>query len=308
MSLLVVGSVAYDSIETPFDKVEDALGGSATYFSAVASFFTPVNLVAVVGEDYEHDKIAFLKERGVNFDGLKTEPGKTFRWSGRYLENMNDRETIYTHLNVFEHFNPVLPESYKASEYVFLANIGPALQYSVIEQVNRPKFVAMDTMNFWITGTPDDLKKTLARVDALLINDSEVQLLSGESNIFKGAKVIQNMGPKTLIIKKGEHGAILVHENSYFVCPAFPVESLYDPTGAGDTFAGGFMGFLAKKDRVDNDTLRQAVVVGSALASFCVEAFSIDRLKNITAAEINDRINNLLALLQVKQEDNWLSL
>jgi sugar/nucleoside kinase (ribokinase family) len=306
MSLLVVGSVAYDSIETPFDKVEDALGGSATYFSSVASFFTPVNLVAVVGEDYEHEKIRFLKKRGVNFDGLTTEPGKTFRWSGKYLKNMNDRETIYTHLNVFEKFNPVLPDSYKNSEYVFLANIGPLLQYNVIEQITKPKFVAMDTMNFWITGTPSDLKKTLAKVDALIINDSEVQLLSGEHNIFKGAKVIQNMGPKTLIIKKGEHGAILVNNDSYFMCPAFPVENLFDPTGAGDTFAGGFMGYLAAQDKITDETLRQGIVVGTATASLCVEAFSLDRLVNLKPVEINARVNKLIKLVNVAPAQNWL--
>ena len=306
MSLLVVGSVAYDSIETPFDKVEDALGGSATYFSSVASFFTPVNLVAVVGEDYEHEKISFLRERGVNFDGLTTEPGKTFRWSGKYLDNMNERETIYTHLNVFEKFNPVLPESYKNSDYVFLANIGPSLQFNVIKQITNPKFVAMDTMNFWITGTPDDLKKTLAKVDALIINDSEVQLLSGEHNIFKGAKIIQDMGPEILIIKKGEHGAILVNKNSYFMCPAFPVENLFDPTGAGDTFAGGLMGYLASRDSITDDTLRQGIVVATALASLCVEAFSINRLKDLTPNDINSRINKLMELVNVAQTKSWL--
>lgn len=306
MSLLVVGSVAYDSIETPFDKVEDALGGSATYFSAVASFFSPVNLVAVVGEDYEHEKIAFLKERGVNFDGLTTEPGKTFRWSGKYLQNMNDRETIYTHLNVFESFDPVLPESYKNSDYVFLANIGPALQYSVIEQVNNAKFVAMDSMNLWIDIALDDLKKTLSRVDMLIINDSEVQQLSGEHNIFKGAKVIQDMGPKMLVIKKGEHGAILVNGDSYFMCPAFPIENLFDPTGAGDTFAGGLMGYLASKGEINDTTLRQGIIVATALASYCVEAFSIDRLRELTPALITERIEKLMSLVNVEQPDNWL--
>jgi sugar/nucleoside kinase (ribokinase family) len=306
MSLLVVGSVAYDSIETPFDKVEDALGGSATYFSAVASFFSPVNLVAVVGEDYEHEKIAFLKDRGVNFDGLTTEPGETFRWSGKYLSNMNERETIYTKLNVFETFNPILPETYKKSDYVFLANIVPALQTSVINQVNNAKFVAMDTMNLWIDIALDDLKKTLAQVDMLIINDSEVQLLSGEHNIFKGAKVIQQMGPKMLIIKKGEHGAILAHDDSYFMCPAFPVENLFDPTGAGDTFAGGLMGYLAMKDEINDTTLRQGIIVATALASFCVEAFSIDRLRELTPALITERIEKLMALVNVEQPEKWL--
>ncbi len=306
MSLLVVGSVAYDSVETPFDQVDDALGGSATFFSAAASYFVPVNLVAVVGEDFNQDDIAFLKKRNVNFDGLTTEPGETFRWKGKYLENMIDRETIYTHLNVFEKFNPVLPDQYKSSDYVFLANISPDLQLNVVNQVSKPKFVALDTMNYWITGTPDDLKKTLAVVDAVMINDSEVRLLSGESNLFKGAKIVQEMGPKTLIVKKGEHGAILVHNDSYFMCPAIPVTNLFDPTGAGDTFAGGFMGYLAKCGDISEKSLKQAVIAATALASFSVEAFSMDRLKNLSNAEINDRIQQLLTLIKVEDAVNWV--
>lgn len=306
MSVLVVGSVAYDSVETPYAKIDEALGGSATFFSSVASFFAPVNLVAVVGNDFRHDDIQFLREKGVDLDGLQTEPGETFRWKGKYLKNMNDRETIYTHLNVFEKFNPVLPEKYKDSEFVFLANIGPELQYNVIEQVKQPKFVAMDTMNFWITGEPDALKKTLSRVDALVINDSEVQLLSRENNIYKGARIIQGMGPETLIIKKGEHGAILIHKDSFFSCPAYPVENLYDPTGAGDTFAGGLMGYLAMKGEITNDNLRRGIVVASALASFCVEGFSVDRLKEISADDIKSRIRKILDLIRVDQEDEWM--
>jgi len=306
MSVLVVGSMAYDSVETPFAKIDDALGGSATFFSAATSYFAPVNLVAVVGEDFNFKDIDFLKQKNVDLSGLTTEPGKTFRWSGKYLDNMNDRETLDTQLNVFEKFNPVLPEKFKDSDYVFLANINPDLQYNVIQQVNRPKFVAMDTMNFWITGFLPDLKKTLSVVDALVINDSEVRLLSGENNIFKGARIIQDMGPKTLIIKKGEHGAILIHNNSYFTCPAIPVENLFDPTGAGDTFAGGFMGYLAMSNNINEDNLRRAIVVGTVMASFLVEDFSVNRIKNLTKTEIQQRIKTLLNLLQVKEDNNWV--
>ena len=306
MSVLVVGSMAYDSVETPYAKIDDALGGSATFFSAAASYFAPVNLVAVVGEDFNFKDIDFLKKKNVDLAGLTTEPGKTFRWAGKYLGNMNDRETLDTQLNVFEKFNPVLPEKFKDSEYVFLANINPDLQYNVIQQVNRPKFVAMDTMNFWITGFLPDLKKTLSVVDALVINDSEVQLLSGENNIFKGARIIQNMGPKILIIKKGEHGAILIHNNSYFSCPAIPVENLFDPTGAGDTFAGGFMGYLAMSDNINEDNLRRAIVVGTVMASFLVEDFSVNRIKDLPKTEIQQRIKNLLNLITVKEDNNWV--
>ena len=308
MSVLVVGSMAYDSIETPYDKVDEALGGSATYFSSVASFFTPVNLVAVVGEDFNLNDIDFLRHKGVDLEGLRTEKGKTFRWKGRYLQNMNDRETIYTHLNVFEKFNPVLPEKYRKSDFVFLANIGPDLQYRVIEQIDSPKFVAMDTMNFWITGAPEALQKTLRHVDALLINDSEVLLLSGERNIFKGVRRIQAMGPKTLIVKKGEHGSILFHEDSIFVCPAYPVEELYDPTGAGDTFAGGFMGYLAMKGELTEENLRRGIVVATAAASFCVEDFSVNRLKNISAEQIQARIQELLRMTRIDDEGDWIRL
>lgn len=306
MSLLVVGSMAYDDIETPRAQVQDALGGSATFFSTAASYFSPVNLVAVVGEDFKHEAIAFLRDRGVDLDGLTTETGKTFRWKGRYLANMNDRETIYTHLNVFETFNPVLPEKYRDSEFVFLANISPELQYHVMTQVRKPKFVAMDTMNFWITGSLESLRRTLGVVDALLINDSEVKMLSEEDNLFIAARRVQAMGPRTLIIKKGEHGALLVHGQSYFQCPAFPVESLNDPTGAGDTFAGGFMGYLAMSGDVTEENLRRAVVFGSALASFCVEDFSIGRLQSLSKAEIIARVEALRQMTCFSEDKDWL--
>ena len=307
MSLLVVGSMAYDSVETPFDKRDNALGGSAMFFSTAASYFSPVNLVAVVGNDFKQSDIDFLREKKVDLSGMTVEKGDTFRWGGKYLDNMMDRETLFTRLGVFEQFKPVLPESYKQSGYIFLANIQPDLQYNVMQQVQKPKFVAMDTMNFWITGTPDDLKKTLSVVDALMINDSEVRLLSGVDNIFAGARIIQEMGPKTLIIKKGEHGSILIHNESYFACPALPIENLFDPTGAGDSFAGGFMGYLSHMDEINNATLRRAIVMGTVMASFCVESFSADRLKALTTLDIKKRVQQLLQLIAVENDDEWLS-
>lgn len=293
MSVLVVGSMAYDSVETPKDKVDEALGGSATYFSAAASYFIPVNLVAVVGEDFDKNELDFLKQRDVDLAGLTTEQGETFRWKGRYLDNMIDRETIYTHLNVFENFNPVLPLSYRECPYVFLANISPDLQYHVVRQVEKPKFVVMDTMNFWIAGARDDLEKTLSVVDALVVNDSEVRELSGEDNIYIGAQKIRKMGPSTIIIKKGEHGSLMVHDHHYFFCPAHPVVDLFDPTGAGDSFAGGFMGYLAQTDDLSEQNLRRALVFATSMASFCVEAFGVNRLKALSKNEINARAQAL---------------
>ncbi len=307
MSVLVVGSMAYDAIETPFDKIDKALGGSAMFFSAAASNFTPINLVAVVGHDFDHADIEFLRVKKVDLEGLTTESGETFRWSGKYLDNMIDRETIYTRLGVFENFNPVLPEKYKNSEYIFLANIQPDLQFNVMQQVKKPKFVAMDTMNFWITGTLENLKRTLSIVDALVINDSEVRLLSGEDNLFKGAKLIQEMGPKTLIVKKGEHGSILIHNSSYFACPAIPIENVFDPTGAGDTFAGGFMGYLSMTNEINEANLRRAIVMGTVMASFCVESFSAKRLQVLTEIEIKKRTTELLKLIAVDDDGEWIT-
>ncbi len=301
MSVLVVGSVAYDSVITPHAQADEVLGGSATFFATAASHFSPVQLVAVVGDDFRHDEIDFLRSRNVSLDGLQTVAGKTFRWKGRYLDNMNDRETIYTHLNVFETFSPQLPESYRQSPFVFLANIGPELQYNVMQQVKKPVFVAMDTMNFWISGALDSLRKILGLVDGLIINDAEVKELSGESNIFLGAKKIQAMGPSTLVIKKGEHGALLVYGNSYFYCPAYPVTDLFDPTGAGDTFAGGFMGYLAKTGQVTENALRRAVVYGSALASFCVEGFGISVTKTLTQAGIEKRVQAIISMVRIPE-------
>jgi sugar/nucleoside kinase (ribokinase family) len=289
MSVLVVGSVALDTVETPFGKVDDALGGSATYFSAAASYFSDVNVVAVVGEDFPIDEIEFLKQRYVNFDGLVTKPGKTFRWGGKYDFDLNQRETLFTHLNVFEKFDPVLPDHYKNTPYLFLANIQPDLQLKVLQKMNRPKLVVMDTMNFWIEGTPDSLNEILKQIDILIVNDSEVRQLADTPNLFIGAKKIRQMGPKIIVIKKGEHGALLVEDGNYFWAPAFPLEELLDPTGAGDTFAGGFVGYLAKVDDYSNKSLRKAIIYGSTLASFCVEKFSLERLKNLSQKEIEHR-------------------
>ncbi|MCI0493578.1 PfkB family carbohydrate kinase [candidate division KSB1 bacterium] len=294
MSVLVVGSVALDTVETPYGKVEDAIGGSATFFSAAASYFTDVNVVAVVGEDFPHEQIEFLKRRKVNFDGLVTKPGKTFRWGGRYDFDVNQRETLFTHLNVFEDFDPVLPESFKTTPYLFLANIQPDLQLKVLQKMNRPKLVVMDTMNFWIEGTPDSLKDVLKRIDILIVNDSEVRQLAETPNIFDGAKIIQQMGPKILVIKKGEHGALLIEGGNYFWAPAFPVQEVQDPTGAGDTFAGGFVGYLAKVDDFSNKNLRKAMIYGSTLASFCVEKFSLEKLVNLSQNEIESRYQQFI--------------
>ncbi len=307
MSLLVVGSMAYDDVITPAAEVHDALGGSATFFAAAASFFSPVNLVAVVGEDFNQEEIAFLRERGVDLDGLQVESGKTFRWKGRYLANMNDRETIFTHLNVFESFNPRIPEKYRHSDFLFLANISPELQLNVMAQVDKPRFIAMDTMNFWITGTPGPLQEILKRVDALVVNDSEIRELSGEENLIRASRRVQAMGPRTLIIKQGEHGALLVHGDRYFFCPAFPVDKLQDPTGAGDTFAGGFMGYLALCGQVSDENLRRAVVFGTAVASFLVEDFSCNRLRSLDRKEILGRVDALRAMTRFDMDPYGLA-
>lgn len=289
MSVLVVGSAALDSIEAPLGKADDVLGGSAIYFSSAASFFTKVHVVAVVGEDFPTPDINYLTEREVDLSGLFVEKGKTFRWGGKYDFNLNARSTLFTHLNVFENFNPIIPEELRNVAYVFLANIQPELQLKVLNQIKKPKLVVMDTMNFWIEGTPDALEKVLKLIDILIINDSEAQQLADEANLFKAAKKIKQMGPEILVIKKGEHGALLITQDSYFCAPAYPLEDIYDPTGAGDTFAGGFVGYLAKTDDSSPINLRQAVIYGSTMASFCVERFSIERLKNLTEQEIKSR-------------------
>jgi sugar/nucleoside kinase (ribokinase family) len=296
VSILVVGSVAYDTVETPFGKAERVLGGSASFFALAASFVVPVNLVGVVGEDFGEAEIAKLRRREIDLEGLERVPGKTFHWQGKYSFDLNARETICTELNAFETFKPKIPARYRRSDHVFLGNIDPVLQRDVLDQVERPRLVACDTMNFWIEGKPEELRKTLSRVDVLLINDAEARQLSGEWNVVKAARAIRAMGPRILVLKKGEHGVLMFTEGDSFAAPAYPLEEVFDPTGAGDTFAGGFVGYLAAQtsgagsdDRELGAALRRAVIMGSTLASFCVEAFSVDRLLRLTRAEIDAR-------------------
>jgi len=291
MSILVVGSVAYDTVETPFGKAERVLGGSASFFAVAASFFVPVNLVGVVGDDFGEEQLKAFRGRDIDLEGLERVAGKTFHWAGKYSYDLNARETIFTHLNVFEAFKPKIPARYRRSEHVFLGNIDPVLQRDVLDQVERPKLVACDTMNFWISGQPEELRKTLSRVDVLLINDAEARQLTGEWNMVKAARAIRALGPRVLVVKKGEHGVLMFTEDAAFAAPAYPLEEVFDPTGAGDTFAGGFLGYLASQagEALEAGALRRAVIMGSTLASFCVEAFSLDRLLRLTRAEIDAR-------------------
>jgi sugar/nucleoside kinase (ribokinase family) len=288
-SILVVGSVAYDTVETPFGKAERVLGGSASFFSVAASFFAPVNLVGVVGHDFGERQLAAFGGRPIDLSGLERMDGDTFHWQGKYSYDLNSRETICTELNVFEFFKPKIPADYRRSSHVFLGNIDPLLQREVLEQVQKPRVVACDTMNFWISGKLEELRRTLKLVDILLINDAEARQLSGEWNIVKAARAIRGMGPRTLVLKKGEHGVLMFSDHGSFAAPAYPLEQVFDPTGAGDTFAGGFLGSLAGAGADDEDSLRRAVIMGSTLASFCVEAFSLDRLLTLTRPEIDER-------------------
>ena len=291
MSLLVVGSLALDTIETPFGKANEALGGSAVYISVAASYFTaPIRLVGIVGGDFPQSAIDFLNERSIDLEGLERIPeGKTFQWSGKYHYDLNVRDTLFTHLNVFEKFDPKIPDAYRHSKYVVLGNIDPVLQRKVLEQIEKPRLVVGDTMNFWIEGKRSELMETLKNLDVLIINDSEARLLAHEPNLIRAAKKIIGFGPEILIIKKGEHGALLVTDSTIFSAPAYPMENIYDPTGAGDTFAGGFIGWLAKSDDVSDENLKKAVIYGSAMASFCVEKFSVEGLKDLTYLKIQDR-------------------
>ncbi|NTV45505.1 MAG: sugar kinase [Chlorobiales bacterium] len=302
MSLLVVGSIAFDTIETPFGRSDDTLGGSSTYIALSASFFTDnTNLVGVVGSDFGDDHIRLLQSKNINTAGVQVvKSGKTFRWSGRYHYDMNMRDTLDTQLNVFADFDPVIPHQYQQAKYVCLGNIDPALQRKVLEQISRPKLVVCDTMNFWISGKLDELKKTLELVDVLIINDSEARELSGDPNLVRSARIIRKMGPKTVIIKKGEHGALLFTENGIFSAPAYPLEYIYDPTGAGDTFAGGFIGYIAKQDDISEITMRKGILYGSTMASFCVEKFGPDRLKDLTLLEVDDRYQSFLDLSRIE--------
>jgi sugar/nucleoside kinase (ribokinase family) len=290
MSLLVVGSVAFDGIETPQGKRDRMLGGAASYIALAACHFTPVRLVAVVGDDFTDKDMSVFKNRNIDLTGIERATGKTFYWAGRYNENMNLRTTITTELNVFAHFKPTLPASYTDSPYIFLGNIDPMLQRSVLTQVKRkPKVVGLDSMNYWIERTPAELKETLKHIQVLVINDEETRQLTGEHNLTRAAKAIFKMGPRTLVIKRGEHGALMVHEKFLFSVPAFPLESVCDPTGAGDSFAGGFMGYLAGAGKTTEHTLRNAMVYGSVLGSFAVEKFGVERLTKLTRKEITQR-------------------
>lgn len=297
MSLLVVGSVAFDSVETPFGKKEDVLGGSATFFSTASSFFTKqVRAVAVVGDDFPEEHLDFLRSRGVDISGIVKEKGKTFRWKGKYTFQLNEAQTLDTQLNVFQSFSPKLPDAYRDSEYVFLGNIHPELQNQVVDQVKNPKLIAMDTMNFWITGSLPALKKTLSRVNLLFVNDGEARQLSGEHNILKAAKAIRSMGPDRVVIKRGEYGAMLFDEEHVFFCPAFPVADVFDPTGAGDSFAGGFMGSVVEARSLSHEALRRAMVTGAVMGSFAVEKFSLDRLRDLTREQIRSRYRDFKKL------------
>jgi sugar/nucleoside kinase (ribokinase family) len=296
MAILVVGSVAYDTVETPFGRAERVLGGSASFFSVAASFFAPVNLVGVVGQDFGEEQLRAFAGRPIDLEGLERMEGRTFHWQGKYAWDLNSRDTVCTDLNVFEFFKPKIPARYRSSEVVFLGNIDPVLQREVLEQVSSPRIVACDTMNFWIHGKADELRKTLARVQILLVNDTEARELSGEWNLVKAARAIRALGPRTVVVKKGEHGVLMFHDDDCFAAPAFPLETVFDPTGAGDTFAGGFLGYLAGCPSADGDALRRAIVMGSTLASFCVEAFSLDRLVRLTRAEIDARFRDFKRL------------
>jgi sugar/nucleoside kinase (ribokinase family) len=296
--ILAVGSVAFDTIKNPFGEASRVVGGSATYFSLAASFFTDVRLVAVVGEDFADKGRHVFGGRSIDLAGLQTVPGETFRWKGEYGFDLNQRDTIYTKLNVFEQFRPVIPEEYRSSPFVFLGNIHPRLQLEVLDQVRAPRLVAADTMNYWIEGTPDELREVLKRIDILIVNDSEARELSRESNLVKAARVLRSMGPGTVVIKRGENGVLMTcsGEGEFFAAPALPLEEVFDPTGAGDTFAGGFVGYLAGCGDTSDASMARAIIYGSTLASFAVEDFSIDRLLRLTRDDIAERFRHFKRL------------
>lgn len=288
-NLVMVGSVAYDSVETPHGKVEQVLGGAASFAAVAASFFAPSRIVGVVGEDFRPQHLEFFRSKGIDLEGLQQVPGKTFHWSGVYAENMNDRTTLLTELNVFETFDPVLPESYRDSEYLLLANIHPSLQLHVLEQVRNPRFVALDTMNLWIQVERELLAEVMRKVDLIMVNDEEARMLTEEHSVVAATMKMLEMGPKVVIVKKGEHGAMMITSEGMFIAPAYPVAAVKDPTGCGDCFAGGLIGYLASVDRSDDETLRRAMIYGSVVASFNVEDFSLDRLRSLTSDEIDAR-------------------
>lgn len=301
MSLLTVGTVAFDDIETPSGRAEKVVGGACTYISLAASYFVkPVRVVSVIGDDFPHETLEYLRHRGVDLEGLQIKEGeKSFFWAGRYHKSLNTRDTLETQLNVLATFDPVLPEAYRQSDYLMLGNLTPMVQMQVLEQLShRPKLVALDTMNFWMDFAMDDLRRVLENVDVLTINDEEARQLSGEHSLVHAARAIHKMGPKYLIIKKGEHGALLFHRGRIFFAPALPLAEVIDPTGAGDTFAGGFMGYIAKTGDISFENMKRAVVFGSAMASFCVEKFGIERLKGLTPAMIENRVEEFAELVK----------
>jgi sugar/nucleoside kinase (ribokinase family) len=290
--------MAIDSVETPFGKRDDALGGSATFFSISASLLTDVRLVAVIGEDFPEKHVELMKSRRIDLAGLERAKGKTFRWAGRYGANLNEAQTLDTQLNVFAQFKPKIPEHFRQTDCVFLANIHPALQAEVLEQVKQPKLVALDTMNLWIKNERDALKRVLKKVDALLVNEGEARLLADEHNIVKAARAIRAMGPRILVVKRGEYGALLFDGDHIFFAPAYPLENVFDPTGAGDTFAGGFMGYMSRMQKLEPAYLRQAMVMGCVLGSFTVEEFSVDRLIRVTPSDLRQRFDLFRGLMQ----------
>ena len=302
MSLLVVGSVALDSVETPFGKADEVLGGSATFFSASASNLVPVQVVGVVGSDYPVEKLEPLRKRGVDFAGLEKAEGSSFRWRGRYRHDLNSAETLETHLGVFSNFHPKIPAQFRKAPYVFLGNIDPRLQLEVLTQIEKPKLVACDTMNFWIESRRPDLVKLLEHVDAITLNDAEARQLTDRFNLVKAARWIMEKGPTLVIIKKGEHGAFMFTKDTVFYAPAYPLEAVFDPTGAGDSFAGGFMGYIARTGDMSEESLRRAVVYGSAMGSFAVEKFSIERLLTVNPEQLQARVKEFRRLVAFEEE------
>jgi sugar/nucleoside kinase (ribokinase family) len=301
MSLLVIGTVAFDAIETPFGKTDKIVGGAASYISLSASYFyNNIHLVSVIGEDFSRDFLDVLRKKGVNLDGLQIKQGqKSFFWAGKYHNDLNTRDTLETQLNVLQDFDPVVPESARSAEFVMLGNLIPSVQMRVLEQLSaKPSLIVMDTMNFWMDTAMDDLKKVLQRVDVLTINDSEARQLSGEYSLVKAARKIMEMGPRFLVIKKGEHGALLFNKYEVFFAPALPLEEVFDPTGAGDSFAGGFIGYLARTRDISFENMKRAVICGSALASFTVEKFGTERIQNLTERELEERIQEFVQLVQ----------
>jgi sugar/nucleoside kinase (ribokinase family) len=305
LGLLVVGSLGLDSVATPFDKVDNALGGSATYISLASSYFSgPIYLVGVVGEDFPKEYITLLENHNIDLEGLQVvKGGKTFRWAGKYHYDLNVRDTLLTELNVFEKFDPIVPDKFKKAKFICLGNIDPSLQLKVLDQMEDPHFVVGDTMNYWIEGKKDTLMELLKRVNVLIINDSEARLLAKEPNLIKAWKIIRAMGPEILIIKKGEHGALLFTDELVFSAPAYPMEMIYDPTGAGDTFAGGFIGYLHKTQDLSSENMKRAVIYGSAMASFCVEKFSTQGFENLQYLRVHDRYREFLNLSRFDEKE-----